>query len=207
MSGPEIIWGCKQGGCDWHRYRLGIATASGFKDILSKGRGKSESKARQTYMMKLLGERITREIADNHNNVHMQRGHEHEPLARAAYEFETDNEVLQAGIILNHGVGFSPDGLVADNGIVEIKSKLPHIHLPLLLNNEVPAEHVAQVQGGLWVSERDWCDFISYCPKMKTFINRVYRDEKYISDLAKEVERFNTELDAAFEKYQKDIDK
>ena len=99
------------------------------------------------------------------------------------------------GIILNHEVGYSPDSLVGDNGLLEIKTKLPKFQIEVLLSGEIPAEHVAQCQGGLWASEREWIDFVSYWPGMPLFVKRAYRDETMIRTIAKRVEAFYEELD------------
>jgi len=99
------------------------------------------------------------------------------------------------GIILNHGVGYSPDSLVGTNGLLEIKTKLPKFQIEVLLSGEIPAEHVAQCQGGLWVSEREWIDFVSYWPGMPLFIKRAYRDDIMIRTIAERVEAFHEEME------------
>ena len=84
--------------------------------------------------------------------------------------------------------------MIGDDGLIEIKSKLPHLQLDVLLRGEMPSEHKAQVQGQLWVCEREWCDFVSYWPRLPLFVKRVCRDEKYIKELQESVEKFWTEL-------------
>jgi hypothetical protein len=182
----------EQGTDEWFACRLGIPTASCFKDVLAKGQGKT----RRTYMLKLIGERLTGECQESYSNAHMERGHVMEEEARNLYEFQNDVEVEQVGFIRNvdFQAGYSPDGVVGESGLVEIKSKLPHLQIDVLLLGELPSEHKAQVQGGLWVSEREWCDFVSYWPKLPLFVKRVYRDEKYINDLASAVAGFWGEL-------------
>ncbi len=143
------------------------------------------------------GERITGEPSDTfQGNAHTRRGHELEPVARELYHEAVGLPQLeQIGIILNHGVGYSPDCLVASNGLVEIKTKLPKYQLELLLADELPQEHVAQCQGGLWVSEREWINFVSYWPGMPLFVKRAYRDEVLIRTIAERVEAFHEELE------------
>ena len=92
-------------------------------------------------------------------------------------------------------MGYSPDCLVDSNGLVEIKTKLPKYQIELLLTDELPQEHVAQCQGGLWVSEREWIDFVSYWPGMPLFVKRAYRDEAMIRIIAERVETFYEELE------------
>lgn len=185
----EII-PCEQNSDEWVRARLGIPTASKFATVLAKGQGKTRSE----YMRKLAGEILTGEPMEHYSNFHMERGHEIEPDARNLYAFMRDCEPLCVGFIRNGQKGCSPDSLVADNGMVEIKTKLPHLQIECLLNDRVPPEHVAQCQGSLWVAEREWIDFVSYWPKLPLFVFRAYRDEEYITNLAGEVDRFNDEL-------------
>lgn len=186
----EII-DCEQGSDEWRRARLGIPTASEFKSVLAKGEGKT----RRTYLMKLLGERFTGEPSENYQNAHMERGHVMEAEARSLYAFMQDAEVTPVGFIRNGGKGCSPDGLIGTNGLAEVKTKLAHLQLETWFAGELPSEHRAQVQGALWVAEREWCDFISYWPKLPLVVVRVYRDEAYIKTLASEVDRFNDELE------------
>lgn len=185
------VFDCEQGSEEWHKCRLGIPTASEFKSVLAKGEGKT----RRTYLMKLLGERFTGEPADHYTDHHMERGKLMEDEARAAYAFMHDAEVTRIGFIRNAGRGCSPDGLIGKDGMTEIKTKLPHLQLEALFAGKLPSEHQAQVQGNLWTAEREWCDFVSYWPKLPLFVVRVYRDEAYIKTLAGEVGRFNDELE------------
>jgi|TARA_B100000700_G_scaffold297869_1_gene363187 hypothetical protein len=188
----------EQGTPEWHAARLGIVTMSELKTLLVKGKGPGGFGAGAlSYMHQLIGERITGEPSDVlQGNTHTQRGHELEPVARELYQEATGLPRLeQVGIILNHGVGYSPDCLVDSNGLVEIKTKLPKYQIELLLADELPKEHVAQCQGGLWVSEREWIDFASYWPGMPLFVKRAYRDEVMIRTIAERVEAFYEELE------------
>lgn len=186
------IFDFEQGSPEWNACRLGIPTASEFKAILAKGEGKT----RRTYLMKLLGERFTGEPAENYTNAHMERGKAMEAEARELYAFMRDVDPTRVGFIRNGDVGCSPDSLVGDDGLLEIKTKLPHLQLEAIEANKLPTEHVAQVQGQLWVVERPWLDFVSYWPRLPLFVVRVTRDEAYIAKLAAEVEQFQVELDA-----------
>jgi predicted phage-related endonuclease len=184
---------------EWFQARLGIPTASCFADVISKGRGGAESARRRTYMLKILAERITQELPTNWSNEHTERGHEDEPKARGAYEFVTGNKVQKVGLIFDDvlNAGYSPDGLVGDDGIIEIKSKLPHLHLDCLLKDKMPAEHVAQVQGGLLVSGRKWCDYVGYTRgrDIPLFIKRIERDEAVIEKIREGIVAFHADLD------------
>lgn len=189
----EIIT-CDQNSDEWLQARLGIPTASQFATVMAKGRGKAESKTRKTYMLKLIGERMTGQPADNFTTAHMERGHEMEPDARNAYAFKTDNEPELVGFIRNESAGASPDALVNAGGLLEIKTKLPHLQLAVILADEMPPEHKAQVQGQIMIAEREWCDFVSYWPGLPIFIKRIYRDDEYIKTLSSEIDRFNSEM-------------
>ena len=185
---------CDQGTDEWLRARMGIPTASQFCTVMAKGKGGAESKTRKTYMLKLAGELLTGQPMDSFSNAHTERGHEMEPEARNLYAFMKDTEPQLVGFIRNGQKGCSPDSLVGPDGMVEIKTKLPHLQVDCLLCDEVPSEHVAQCQGNLWVAEREWIDFVSYWPKLPLFVIREYRDEEYLKTLADEIDRFNEEL-------------
>lgn len=152
-------------------------------------------------MLKLLGERLTGEPMESYSNHHMERGKVMEEEAADLYAM-LNGGGDRIGFIRNGDKGCSPDLIVGDDGLVEIKSKLPHIHLAALFDDKVPSEHIAQVQGQLWVAEREWCDFMSYWPGLRPFIKRVYRDEEYIKKLSAEVDRFNDELNALQQRYE-----
>lgn len=186
----EIFDSIEQGTPEWYACRLGIPTASKFATVMAKGEGKT----RREYMLRLLGERMTGEPSETFKNDHMERGKVMEEEARDMYEFMADVDCRRVGFIRNGDKGCSPDGLVGENGGCEIKTKLPHIQLDVLLRDRLPPEHVAQCQGFLWVAEREWVDFVSYWPKLPLFVKRVHRDEDYIKNLASEVRAFNHEL-------------
>lgn len=192
---PEIIV-CEQGTEAWLHARAGIPTASEFSTVMASGRGGGESKTRRTYMLKLAGEILTGEVAEGYSNVHMERGKVMEQEARDLYAFMTGEDPEQIGFIRSGDKGCSPDSLVGSDGLLEIKSKLPHLHLEVLLRDEFPAEHKAQCQGALWVAEREWIDIAVYWPKLPLFVKRAYRDDQYIAGLSQAVDQFNEELQA-----------
>lgn len=191
----EII-NCDQGSPEWFASRAGLPTASEFHTVMAKGRGGADSKTRQTYLYKLAGEIITGEPMESCSNAHMERGKAMEDDARAAYEFMTNAECERVGFIRSGRKGASPDSLVGANGLVEIKTKLPHLMIETILRGEFPPEHKAQCQGQLWVAEREWIDIAVYWPGMPVFITRATRDEDYIATLAAAVDEFNAELDS-----------
>jgi len=108
--------------------------------------------------------------------------------------------VRRVGFVRNGQVGCSPDGLVGDDGMLEIKTRLPHLMIDLFETGEPPTEYRAQIQGGLWVCERQWCDLVCYAPELDWWSTRIERDERYIENLASEVEAFVEELNTTFQK-------
>lgn len=188
------IFTFEQGTPEWKEARRGIPTASEFSDILTGG------KTHTTYMRRLAGEILTGEPDSWGETADTRRGHHLEPEARELYEFQTGYTAQQVGFIRSGNVGASPDFLVGTMGAGEIKTKKPHLQIEVLESGEVPTEHIPQCQGVLWVSDREWIDFISYWPRLPIFIKRLYRDEAYIKKLAGEVNRFNDELAALVER-------
>jgi hypothetical protein len=189
-----IVHNCEQGTEEWFRVRAGMPTASEFATVMAKGKGDAPSKTRRTYMLKLAGEILTGEPMETFSNHHMERGKVMEAEARDLYSFMQDVDPVQIGFIVNGTKGCSPDSLCGADGMCEIKTKLPHLQIEVLLKGEVPAEHVAQCQGALWVAEREWIDFVSYWPRLPLFVKRAYRDEAYIKTLSDAVDQFNDEL-------------
>jgi predicted phage-related endonuclease len=188
------IFTCDQGSEEWIQARLGIPTASEFHTVMAIGKGGGESKTRRTYMLKLAGEILTGEQMDSYSNHHMERGKVMEDEARDLYAFMKDASPECVGFIRNGQKGCSPDSLVGDDGMLEIKTKLPHLQVDCLLADRLPPEHKAQCQGALWVAERQWIDFVSYWPGLPMFVFREERDEEYIAKIAAAVDEFNAEL-------------
>jgi len=193
MTGLTVI-DCPQGSPAWFQARMGIPTASEFATILASGRDGGASKTRATYMRKLAGEIITGEPMDNFVNAHMERGKVMEAEAREFYAFHHDVDPQPVGFIVNGRKGCSPDSLIGTDGMLEIKTKLPHLMVEVLERGSFPPAHFAQCQGALWVAEREWIDIAVYWPRMPRFVKRTTRDEAYIKKLADAVDAFNDEL-------------
>lgn len=196
------IFTCDQGTEQWLACRLGIATASQFATVMAKGKAGGESVTRRKYMLSLIGERLTGKPMYKFTNDHTERGHEMEAEARDLYAMVADVEPVKVGFLKRHDLecGASPDSLVGETGLLEIKTKLAHLQIEVLLSESVPSEHVAQIQGQLWVSGREWCEFISYWPGLPLFRKRVHRDEAQIERIATAVAEFNAELAATMAK-------
>lgn len=194
------IFDCDQGSPDWFACRLGIPTASEFATVMAKGKDGGASLTRAKYMRQLAGEIITGELAESYSNAHMDRGKAMEDEARETYAFIHDADIRRVGFIRNGQKGGSPDSLIGANGGLEIKTALPHIQIERLIRDDLPPEHKAQVQGNIWVSEREFWDFVSYWPKLPLLVKRVYRDDLYIKHLSEAVDAFNEELAALVER-------
>lgn len=191
---------CEQGSEEWYQARLGKITGSCFSKVLAKGQGKT----RKSYLMQLAAEKLTGLPQDAYSNAVMDRGNEIEPQARAAYQAIHGGTVEQVGFVeLDDNIGCSPDGLVGDDGMVEIKSPNTTTHIEYILAGKAPTKYTAQIQGGLWVCDRQWCDFISFDPRMKSnriFVVRVERDQAYIDNLKREVIGFMLDLNELIKK-------
>lgn len=185
---------CEQGTDAWLRARCGIPTASMFDTVMAKGRGGAESKTRRKYMLQLIGERLTGRPMESFSNDHTERGKAMEAEARDLYAMVRGVEPQQVGFMRRGNAGASPDSLIGTDGVLEVKTKLPHLQIEVLLANRLPPEHVAQVQGQLWISGRQWVDFVSYWPGLPLFVTRVHRDETYIATIAAEVAEFLAEM-------------
>lgn len=191
-----------QGSPEWHAARCGKVTASRVADVIARtktGWGASRS----NYMAELVAEILTAEPAVGYTNAAMQWGTEKEPEARAAYEFLTDAEVVEVGFIEHPSIlmsGASPDGLVGDDGLLEIKCPSTATHIETLIERTIPAKYVTQMMWQMACTGRQWCDFVSYDPRlpeeMKVWIKRVPRDPEMIAMLESEVSIFLGELDA-----------
>jgi putative phage-type endonuclease len=183
----QIIKNIDQGSEEWFQLRLGVATASNFDKIITAG-GK-QSTTLEKYALQLATDKMLTTPEPSYKNEAMIRGTELEPLAREAYQEETFNIVEQITMFKSDcgNFGYSPDGLVGDDGLIEIKCPKATTHFQYIIDNKAPADYWQQLQGGLWLSGRKWIDFVSYHPDFKTkqlFIIRVGRDEDYITKLA-----------------------
>lgn len=189
---------CAQGTPEWFAARCGIVTCTGIAKVLAKGKQGAPSDTRKRYLYEKVAEEITGKMGEQYTNAHMERGILHEPIAREMYEITTMQLVKEVGFIRtdlgnNVPLGYSPDGLVGDDGLIEIKSKLPYLQAEILHKGEVPSEHKAQLQGGLLATGRAWIDFVSYCPDMPLFIKRVYPDLEYFEKIKEGLTEFYEE--------------
>jgi putative phage-type endonuclease len=194
----------EQGSDEWHALRRGIITSSSIDRLLTAGGKPANNDTSRAQLLQLLAERITGESEPSFYSDDMARGHLLEPLARDIYA-EHRAPVQECGFVTadfdGTVIGYSPDGLVGDDGLIEIKSPRQKNHLRSLLSDEVPSEYVWQVQTGLAVTGRAWCDFITYAPGLPLFIHRCQRDELAITQLIAAARAAEVELQRLMELY------
>jgi len=194
------VTGITQRSDEWKILRVGKVTASRVSDVVAKTKtGLAASRA--NYAAQLIVERLTGAPAESYTNAAIQHGTETEPEARAAYEFNQGVTVTEIAFVPHPKIdqaGCSPDGLVDDDGLVEIKCPNTATHLETLLGKAIPSKYEMQMQFQMACTGRKWCDFVSYDPRMpdsmRLFIKRVERDDKRIRELESEVASFLLEL-------------
>jgi putative phage-type endonuclease len=186
---------------EWYSARLGRVTASRVADIIAKTKS-GYSTSRANYMAELVCERLTGKQGDFYQNAAMVWGTETEPMARSAYEAHSGNLVTETGLVLHPSIadaGASPDGLIDEDGLVEIKCPNTSTHIDTLLDEKVPSKYVTQIMWQMACTERKWCDFVSFDPRMpehmQIFVKRIERDDDMIVELEREVEKFLVELE------------
>lgn len=185
----------EQGTDDWFKARLGRATASRFKDIMTKVKY-GEAAAVKNYRSELTAECLTGNREETWKSPAMQWGTETEPLARLQYVLNSGNDVEECGFFAHEKImaGASPDGLIGEDGLLEIKCPNSATHIATLQAQQVPYQYYWQVMGQMWITGRKWCDFVSFDPRMpenaQYFCIRVERDEDEIKKLESEVTEF-----------------
>jgi hypothetical protein len=185
---------CEQGTDAWFAARCGVPSSSNFDKIVTM---KGElSKQAEKYMFKLAGELVSGRTEESYQNAAMLRGIELEAEARQMYELITGNVVDQVGFCIHDSIdaGCSPDGLVGDDGGMEIKCPSMAVHVEYLLDGKLPSAYYQQVQGSLFISGRKWWDFVSYYPSIKPLIVRVEPDLAFHAALKAELVTFSKEL-------------
>lgn len=191
----------EQGTDEWKQIRLGKISASRMGDLLATTRsGTAASRAK--YMAQLVCERMTGVPTEFKVTKPMERGTELEPIARAAYEVETNQMVDQIAWV-NHpkieNAGCSPDGLVGDDGLVEIKCKETHNHFETILKDEIDSDHEKQMLWQMACTGRKWCDYVCFDDRapagLQLYVKRLHRDDKRIETMEAEVIKFLAELD------------
>jgi putative phage-type endonuclease len=190
---------------EWFAARAGKVTASRVADVMARTKS-GYSASRANYMAQLICERLTGSPSEMFQNAAMAWGTEQEPAARGAYEARTGVLVQEVGFVPHptiEGAGASPDGLVDPNGLVEIKCPNTATHIDTLIGNEPPGKYRWQMMMQMACTGRQWCDFVSYDPrmpeKMQLFVTRLHRDDKAIFEMESEIRKFLAELEAKIE--------
>lgn len=190
----------EQGSPEWHAQRCGKVTASRIADLMAKTKS-GYSASRANYMAQLIAERLTGTIAESYTNGAMQHGIDTEAEARSAYCFYHNATVAEVGFIDHPRIlmcGASPDGLVGDSGLVEIKCPNTATHIDTLLGGSIPGKYVLQMLWQMECTQRAWCDFVSYDPRMpehmRLFVKRLDRDAAKLAEINVEVMTFQNEL-------------
>lgn len=201
MNLPANYLMVEQRSAEWFQARCGCVTSSRVDDAVRKLKKGGVSATRESYKMELLTEVLTGRSAYHYVSSEMYFGIENEPLARAAYEISRETEIQQVGFVFHPHIkqaGASPDGLIGEDGLIEIKVPNSTTHLTYMLAETVPEEYRPQMLWQLACTGRQWCDFVSYDPRMpeglNLFVVRFERDEKAIVEMEHEVERFILEV-------------
>ena len=176
-----IILNCEQGTEAWMEARLGVPTATGASRIITPT-GKASSQAR-AYMAELVAEYVIGETKDEFRGTEwMERGKILEPDARAFYEFHNDDDVTKVGFVYRDDTrtaGCSPDSLVGDDGMLELKCPMAHTHVAYHMMGDVPTPYIVQLQYQLWITGRKWVDFMSYHPDFPPYLIHVEADQVF----------------------------
>ena len=191
----------EQGSQEWLLERCGKVTASRIADLMATTRS-GYAASRDNYKAQLVAERLTGCVTPGFTNAAMIHGTETEPEARRAYEFFVDRDVQQVGFIPHPVIemsGASPDGLVGDDGLLELKCPNTATHIETLLTGRIPDKYHKQMQFQMACTGREWCDFASYDnrmpERMRLFVKRVERSAEDIGEIEGEVLTFLAEID------------
>lgn len=190
---------------EWFEARMGCVTASRTADVMAKTKS-GYAASRANYMAELICERLTGERQGGFSSAAMQWGTETEPQARMAYEIMTGATVIETGFVLHPeiaGFGASPDGLIGDDGLIEIKCPNTATHIDTLLNDKVPGKYITQMHVQMICTGRVWCDFVSFDPRlpvdMQMFVRRVEFDQELADQIVTEVQAFIAEMETKIE--------
>ena len=195
----------KQGSPEWFAARCGNVTASRVADIMARTQT-GPAASRKNYMMELLCQRLTGVIGESFSSAAMQRGTELEPVARSAYEVAAGVMVQEVGIIMHPTVkhfGASPDGLVGDDGLLEIKCPNTATHVDFIRSGKPDGRYMWQMCAQMACTDRAWCDFVSFDDRMPEHRHyacvRIHRSADKEREMLQEIVSFLDELDALVE--------
>ena len=194
----------EQRSLEWHKLRASKFTGSDFYIVMGK-----KGITRTNLILKKACERLNGYIEEEtYTNKDMQRGVELEPKARLLYELKTNNKVEEIAFCeLDDYTGCSPDGLIGDDGIVEIKCPKNTTYLERCITEEIPQEYIIQMQFNMYILNRKWCDFVNYNEDFKDkpiLIQRVARDEELIEEIKAKLEEAKQEVNEIIKKFNKE---
>src|SRR3990172_8325763 len=185
------IINCTQGSAEWIAARIGLITASKFRDATETLKNGNPTAKSTLYAAQVAIERISGQPCnEGYNSWQMARGQEKEPMGRMEYEVITGNIASESGVCISDDglFGYSSDGFVGDDGLIEIKSIVSAIGVLEMWRDGDMSDYMHQMQGGMWLTKRIWTDYVMYCPQLEPigkhmYIKRVYRDEDFIADI------------------------
>ena len=194
---------------EWFNARRGFVGASVIADVMAKGKNGAEAITRRNLKARIVAERLTGQSPESFTSAAIQHGIEYEPIARALYEVSRSVDVEQVGFILHPEIkmtGASPDGLIGEKGLIEIKCPNTANHIDYLLGGVAPAEYHRQMLWQMECTGREWCDFVSFDPRMpenmQLFVVRFVRDDDRIKEMREGVIKFLEEVDEVLFKLQ-----
>jgi hypothetical protein len=196
----------EQGSPEWHDIRRGVLTSTAIKTLITPTGKLADNDKTRAHVYEVAAQRITGRTEEGFSSFDMMRGHTEEILARGLYS-QHYAPVTECGFITNDKLGFvvgySPDGLVGEDGVIEIKSAKAKIQVQRIVDGVIPTEHIAQVQTGLWVTGREWCDFISYSNGMAMQVVRVYPDAAYHALIEAAAQAFEAKVNEVIDAYER----
>jgi len=199
----------EQGSPQWRDARCGIVTASVMDKLLTSTLKVADNDGSRGLTITLAAERITGTVEATYPSFEMQRGHEDEPIARQVYA-DYYAPVEEVGFFLRtektYRLGFSPDGTVGADGLIELKSRNPKVHIKTILSGKPPAENMAQLMVGLFVTNRAWIDYCSYSPGLPFWKVRVYPDPDWFAAIIAAAEAFETNVADIISRYKQATD-
>jgi len=210
-----VIYNVEQGSDEWLQARCGIPTSTSISAMLTPTGKLADNQTSRTMIAELAAERLTGRPPEPIWSRDIERGHLDEPIAREIYAKHTGVNVEEVGFMVTgyiprdgsetdiaNDLGYSPDGLVGDHGLIEIKSRKPKLHLQYVLTGQIPFAHMVQMQTGMLVSGRAWCDYISYSGGLPMHIKRVYSDAEMLEHILEAATHLEREIEQTMVKFK-----
>lgn len=200
------IYEYEQGSEEWRQARAGVLTASVVGKLLTPTLQLAKNQTSRGLIREIVAERLTGVPTDTYTTRDMERGSLDEPYAREIYSEHMGCPVDETGFMVRdiegHKLGYSPDGLIADIGLLEIKSRKPRLQLDFIIDGEIPHDHMAQMQAGMLVADRDWCAYVSYSGGLRMPIQFVNADERWHDAIKQALAAFEKEAEVITSAYK-----